>query len=87
MSQAPTAMPEWPTVWLAIETDEALVLERTIHGVLRLRDRWSEDAPGSEWFTTSPDEVESIYSWIRAGESETPPPESVRKTRRWTDTA
>ena len=61
-SQSSTAMPERPEVGLVMKTDKPRVLEQTIHGILRLRDRFMEDAPGREWFITSPSEVKQLYN-------------------------
>lgn len=35
-----------------------------MHSILKLRGRWMEDAPGSEWFLTNPNEVESLLHAI-----------------------
>ncbi len=39
-------------------------VEDAIHAVLKARGRWKEDAPGDEWFITTPDEVQSIIRFI-----------------------
>lgn len=59
--QCRTALPEEPEVGLIIKCDDASVLEKTLHRILRLEGKCLEQAPGNEWFLTSPDEVESIY--------------------------
>ena len=61
-SQSSTAMPERPEVGLVIKTDKPEVLEQTIHGILKVQDKFMEDAPRREWFITSPSEVEQIYN-------------------------
>lgn len=38
--------------------------ELAIHNVLKARNKWREDAPGKEWFDTTPTEIESIISFI-----------------------
>jgi hypothetical protein len=63
-SQASTALPERPVIGLVIRTDMALALEKAIHGILNVRNRGIPDLPGSEWFMTSPDEVEALYIQI-----------------------
>ena len=67
--QVKTAFPEHPIAALTIKTDEALKLERKIQGVLRILDKHIADAPGTEWFCTSPSQVESIYEFISSHSS------------------
>ena len=64
--QSSTALPEYPEVGLIIKTDKSEILESTIHNVLELSGKSKEDAPGTEWFITSPSEVEKIYENIFA---------------------
>jgi hypothetical protein len=64
MSQASTAMPEAPQIGLLLRTSLPSQWEGVIHGVLALRGRTVEDAPGSEWFSTSPGEVAEIIRYI-----------------------
>ena len=52
---------------LHIKTDRPKKIERIIHDILKVRRKHIEDAPGREWFVTSPSEVEEIYNFI--GES------------------
>lgn len=59
--QVGTALPEEPEIALSIQTDKPSRLEETIHFILTERGRSKEDAPGTEWFVTSPSEVEEIY--------------------------
>ena len=66
-SQAGTAFPEEPFVALTIKCDDAHMLEQTIHNALKLRNKWLETAPGTEWFITSPEGVENIYNSIVKG--------------------
>ena len=61
LSQTRTALPEYPKVGLIIRTDELSLMERTIQNILRLQGKHKQDAPGNEWFITSPSEVESVY--------------------------
>jgi hypothetical protein len=64
MSQASTAMPELPQIGLLLRTPLPSQWEDVIHGVLALRGRTLEEAPGSEWFITSPSEVAEIIHYI-----------------------
>lgn len=60
-SQTRTALPESPKIGLIIKTDEFVLMEATIQGILKLQGKHKQDAPGTEWFITSPSEVEQIY--------------------------
>ena len=60
-SQTRTALPEYPKVGLIIKTDELNLMENTIQNILRLQGKQKQDAPGNEWFITSPSEVERVY--------------------------
>ncbi len=60
-SQTRTALPEYPKVGLIIKTDELSLMENTIQNILRLQGKQKQDAPGNEWFITSPSEVERVY--------------------------
>ena len=60
-NQTRTALPEYPRVGLVIKTDEFALMETTIQGILKLQGKHKQDAPGTEWFITSPNEVEQIY--------------------------
>ena len=64
VGQAGTCYPEMPHIALVIYCDDSNLLEKAIHDVLRLRNRWLSDSPGKEWFLTSPEEVEEIYNSI-----------------------
>ena len=64
LSQTRTALPEYPKVGLIINTDESSLMEGIIQDILRLLHRQKQDAPGNEWFITSPSEVEQIYENI-----------------------
>ena len=43
-SQSSTAMPERPEVGLVIKTDKPEVLEQTIHGILKVQDKFMEES-------------------------------------------
>lgn len=60
-NQTRTALPEYPKVSLVIKTDEFALMEITIQNILKLQGKHKQDAPGREWFITSPSEVEQIY--------------------------
>ena len=62
-----TGQPESPKIGLHIKTDREEKIERIIHDILKVRGKHIDDAPGVEWFLTSPSEVEEIYEFI--GES------------------
>ena len=63
-SQSTTCFPEEPFVALIIKCNDAHKLEQTIHNILKMKNKWIENAPGKEWFLTSPDEVKKIYESI-----------------------
>jgi hypothetical protein len=54
-----TALSRVPTVGLVLRTDDSLALETALHSSLRLVGAEVPDAPGNEWFTTSPVRVEA----------------------------
>ena len=60
-SQTRTALPEYPTVGLIIKTNEFTLMETTIQNILKLQGKHIQNAPGREWFLTSPSEVERVY--------------------------
>ena len=62
-----TGLPESPKIGLHIKTDNYEKIEGIIHDILKVRGKHIEEAPGTEWFVTSPSEVEEIYNFI--GES------------------
>ena len=61
ISQTRTALPEYPKIGLIIKTDELRLMENTIQNILKLQGKQKQDAPGIEWFITSPSEVERVY--------------------------
>ena len=63
-SQTRTALPEYPKVGLIIKTDKLRLMETTIQSILKLQGKQKLDAPGTEWFITSPSEVEQVYESI-----------------------
>ena len=65
-----TGLPENPKMGLHIKTDKHRQIERIIHDILKVRGKHIEEAPGREWFLTSPSEVEDIYNFIRESSHE-----------------
>ena len=64
IGQAGTCYPELPHVALIIYCDDSNVLESVFHNIMKIKGRWMEDAPGKEWFITSPDEIKAIYTAV-----------------------
>ena len=62
--QVGTALPEKPKIGLHIKTEVHEKIERIIHDILKVRGKHIAEAPGTEWFLTSPSEVEEIYKFI-----------------------
>ena len=63
--QVSTALPaERLRIGLQIKTDKHEKIERIIHDILKVRGKHIEEAPGTEWFLTSPSEVKGIYNFI-----------------------
>ena len=59
--QACPEMPEPPEISLIFKTNDPENLQQTLHSILKFRGKQIADAPGKEWFMTSPSEVEGIY--------------------------
>jgi hypothetical protein len=57
-------MPETPEIGLVYHTNDSRALESVLHGILSLRNQWSEASPGVEWFITSPEDVTSIIEYV-----------------------
>lgn len=64
ISQQVTAMPEQPVVLGKFEHADTSNLERALHAILTLRGKRKKDAPGAEWFVTTPDEVGLLIETI-----------------------
>lgn len=62
-----TGLPESPKIGLHIKTHKSREIEDIVHKILKVRGKHIDEAPGTEWFLTSPSEVEEIYNFI--GES------------------
>lgn len=59
--QAGTCYPELPHIAIIFYCDDSMLLEKAFHTVLKVKNRWISTAPGTEWFMTSPEEIEKIY--------------------------
>jgi hypothetical protein len=57
LSQAATALPEKPFVAVVFRAKYSAALEAAFHSVFTLRGLAVQDAPGTEWFLTSPTEA------------------------------
>ena len=57
--------PEKPVIALIIGTDNSRRLEKIIKDILKFWNRQVKDAQGTEWFMTSPAEVERIYDFLQ----------------------
>lgn len=64
IGQAGTSYPELPHIALIIYCDDSSLLEKALHNILKLKNRWLENSPGKEWYITSPNEIEEIYKSI-----------------------
>jgi hypothetical protein len=69
LSQSSTALPEFPRIARLFKTNDGSALEAAIHSILSLRGMEIEDSPGTEWFLTSPDEIDSIVRFINENQS------------------
>ncbi|MFD1210748.1 GIY-YIG nuclease family protein [Arthrobacter sp. GCM10027362] len=63
-NQQGTAMPEAPVVAYIRLTDTPRKLEQGLHAILHCRGQQLVDAPGAEWFLSSPDEIKQIVDWV-----------------------
>jgi hypothetical protein len=78
--QCGVSNPEQPVVPLAIRVENATAYERAIHRILTIWNRWIEDAPGTEWFMTSKDEILSIIRFLNS------PPDPVTPSNNGVET-
>lgn len=62
--QQVTSMPEQPVILGTFPHSDASNLERALHCVLSLRGKRKADAPGVEWFLTTPDEISKLIQVI-----------------------
>ena len=61
-NQQKIGLPEQPEHGLTILTNKPEELENAIHEILKGFGRHIADAPGKEWFSTSPNEIEWLYN-------------------------
>lgn len=59
---------EKPIIALIMKTGNSKGLEKMIKDILKFWDRQVKKAQGTEWFMTSPDEVERIYNFLQQRE-------------------
>lgn len=64
IGQAGTCYPELPHIALIIYCDDSNALEAVFHNIMKVKGLWMTDAPGKEWFITSPDEIKAIYASV-----------------------
>lgn len=64
ISQSGTCYPEKPHIALIFYCDNSIYLENAFHSILKMKDRWIENAPGAEWFNTNEAEIKEIYKSI-----------------------
>ena len=77
LSQSSTALPEIPRIARLFKTHDSSALEAAIHSILSLRGREVEDSPGTEWFLTSPQEVDDIVRFVGEKDSEDAEPSAA----------
>jgi hypothetical protein len=54
----PTILKSWPA-------QKVSLTERTVQGLLKLSGQWKSDAPGLEWFVTTPAEIERVVGIVQ----------------------
>lgn len=64
IGQQVTAMPEQPEILGMYEHEDTHNLERALHAVLSLRGKRKKDAPGAEWFVTTPEEIKELIRTV-----------------------
>jgi hypothetical protein len=64
IAQQVTSMPEQPEVLGTYAHKDVASLERALHAVLTLRERRKRDAPGMEWFNTTPQEIGRLIKLV-----------------------
>ena len=60
--QGVTALPEAPVIAFTWKMENADQAERALHGILSVMGRSSNQALGSEWFLTNPEELEALVT-------------------------
>lgn len=64
IAQQSAAMPEKPVLAYARRTATPARLEKAVHCILSYRGRLVEEASGSEWYRSNPQEIREIVSFI-----------------------
>jgi hypothetical protein len=64
VSQQVTSMPEKPEILGTFAHEDVGTLERALHAVLTLRGKRKKDAPGMEWFLTTPQEISQLIKVV-----------------------
>lgn len=59
-----TAMPEHAIILGTFQHPNARKLEQTLHAIFTLRGQHKTDAPGTEWFVTTPEEIEALIDIV-----------------------
>jgi hypothetical protein len=54
-----------PRLLKSWRVNQVSLTERTVQGLLKLSGQWKSDAPGSEWFVTTVDEIERILGIVQ----------------------
>lgn len=65
-----TALPDAPVIAVLMRVDDSPRLEKAMHGVLTFRGRSYGGDGGSEWYVTTPEEIQSVY-WEIVGDDDT----------------
>lgn len=64
LGQAGTCYPELPHIALIIYCDDSSAFEAALHSILKFQNKWIKNAPGTEWFFTSPMEIKEFYAML-----------------------
>ncbi len=64
LTQASTALPEFPHIAIIFYTENPSEWEHALHAILKLRGKTTTDSPGTEWFNTSPEEIIEVIRYI-----------------------
>jgi hypothetical protein len=54
-----------PKLLKSWRVNQVSLTERTVQGLLKLSGQWKSDAPGSEWFVTTVDEIERVVGIVQ----------------------
>lgn len=64
ITQQVTAIPEIPEILGTFPHPDNVNLERALHAILTLRGKRKKDAPGAEWFVTTPAELTQLIELV-----------------------